>query len=262
MRPRRRSPDMVATRLPERSPTSCPPSRRATRTPASSSPHAGSFAGGISWPPPGAFALPDTRGLDVQSVSALTAGPLAARSRARTVSPGVLRSSPLQHSLSRCPRLFESSRSATPARRRAARPAPRPAAPRLEALEDRQVLSITLSVAPNGVGTIVIQGSGHADVVRVFESFTAGPNPLPTYRVTLRNGIYPGEDASFLRDKVQRISFKGYAGDDTFTNETYVPSVALGGSGNDRLVGGGSVDYLSGGALLCGERDTALPGAA
>jgi len=123
------------------------------------------------------------------------------------------------------------------------------------------VLSITLSVAPNGVGTIVIEGSGYGDVVRVFESFTAGPNPLPTYRVTLRNGIYPGEDASFLRDKVQRISFKGYAGDDTFTNETYVPSEALGGSGNDRLVGGDSVDYLSGGDLLSGDGDSTLPGA-
>jgi Ca2+-binding RTX toxin-like protein len=47
--------------------------------------------------------------------------------------------------------------------------------------------------------------------------------------------------------QVNRISFRGYAGDDTFRNDTPIGSFASGGAGNDTLYGGRGMDELHGG---------------
>jgi Ca2+-binding RTX toxin-like protein len=46
---------------------------------------------------------------------------------------------------------------------------------------------------------------------------------------------------------VQQITFRGYAGDDYFANNTNIRSTAYGDAGNDTLIGGGNVDVLFGG---------------
>ncbi|QDV26829.1 G8 domain-containing protein [Aureliella helgolandensis] len=50
----------------------------------------------------------------------------------------------------------------------------------------------------------------------------------------------------FRVQDLSRILFWGNGGDDTFVNETHLPLLAFGGSGNDRLVGGTSADTLIG----------------
>jgi hypothetical protein len=49
------------------------------------------------------------------------------------------------------------------------------------------------------------------------------------------------------RAAVRRIRFDGLGGDDTFTNDSRIPSVAVGGLGNDSLAGGSAADQLFGG---------------
>ena len=49
------------------------------------------------------------------------------------------------------------------------------------------------------------------------------------------------------RAAVRRIRFDGLGGDDTFTNDSRIPSVAVGGLGNDSLTGGSAADQLLGG---------------
>ena len=46
---------------------------------------------------------------------------------------------------------------------------------------------------------------------------------------------------------VNRISFLGLAGSDSFTNDTSLQSVAFGGTGTDFLIGGSGIDLLDGG---------------
>lgn len=110
----------------------------------------------------------------------------------------------------------------------------------LERLEDRRVLTCSVSWTPPGVLTIL--GTAAADSVSVRESgghifvncYSAG-DPAPITRV------FNGGPA------VTRISFRGFAGNDDFKNETALPSVAYGGAGNDVLVGGSGSDRLQGG---------------
>jgi Ca2+-binding RTX toxin-like protein len=52
---------------------------------------------------------------------------------------------------------------------------------------------------------------------------------------------------SFLASEVKGIRFRGYDGNDVFTNFTRIPSVAFGGRGGDVLRGGSAVDELFGG---------------
>jgi Ca2+-binding RTX toxin-like protein len=59
----------------------------------------------------------------------------------------------------------------------------------------------------------------------------------------------PSVDATgeFDPAAITKIEFYGNGGDDSFTNDTYVPSAAWGGDGSDMLVGGYGDDALSGG---------------
>ena len=47
-------------------------------------------------------------------------------------------------------------------------------------------------------------------------------------------------------ERISEIVFNGYAGDDSFTNNTHYDSQAHGGSGDDVLMGGGGSDILNG----------------
>lgn len=56
-----------------------------------------------------------------------------------------------------------------------------------------------------------------------------------------------GRTSYFQRPQVESILFRGYGGDDRFSNDTDIPCEAYGYGGSDTLEGGGAVDKLNGG---------------
>jgi len=107
-----------------------------------------------------------------------------------------------------------------------------------ESLEGRIVLTAGISLDTT-TGTLGIMGSETADVSIVRYE---GVNVVATISNT--SGTIT---RSYRSSDVKAINFAGLAGDDTFTNNTAIPSTALGGAGNDNLRGGSSNDKLMGG---------------
>ncbi len=110
------------------------------------------------------------------------------------------------------------------------------------ALEDRKLLAVgaspmeSITLNPDS-SVLRIQGSDSADSV-----FVATPNETEV-RVNF-NGV----SCVFPRSAVSLIRFTGFGGDDIFGSAlSDIPTVAIGGEGNDRLVGGSNVDRLFGG---------------
>ena len=136
---------------------------------------------------------------------------------------------------------------------------PRPIESRLlcESLEGRIVLTAGIGLDPT-TGILAIMGSEKADVSVVRYD---GVNVLATI-----SNAAGTTTRSYRSSDVKAITFAGYAGDDFFTNNTAIPSTALGGAGNDNLRGGSSNDKLTGGdgndKLQGNKGDDILQGAA
>lgn len=75
---------------------------------------------------------------------------------------------------------------------------------------------------------------------------------------------FNGKNFTFNQAAVAKVSFDGKDGNDDFTNNTAIPSIAQGGKGNDHLVGGSAHDVLLGGdgsdTLSGGAGDDSLDG--
>lgn len=109
-------------------------------------------------------------------------------------------------------------------------------------LEVEQLMARVLpSVSPvslNVAGELMIHGTRGNDTV------TVAQDALDASKV---NVVFNGATFSFDLASVKGIEFEGGLGDDSFTNDTSIHSVADGGVGNDTLIGGSAGDKLIGG---------------
>jgi Ca2+-binding RTX toxin-like protein len=99
-------------------------------------------------------------------------------------------------------------------------------------------------------GVLTIKGTDLNDAVEVryVEEVGGGVSAAPTdfIRVTLSNPT--GDRVEFFHTaSVDSIEFFGYAGNDVFTNATFVGATISGGSGNDFLNSGFGNDVIEGG---------------
>lgn len=104
----------------------------------------------------------------------------------------------------------------------------------VESLTDRVVPSVSLISSE-----IYIFGSEGGDSVEVVAAYTDGGYE---YRVT-ENEVTTSIPVDMVTG---RVVFHGGGGDDSFVNNTSLPTEARGGEGNDILVGGWGDDYLFG----------------
>src|SRR5690348_2282072 len=103
----------------------------------------------------------------------------------------------------------------------------------VKALEQRALLAADIGVAE---GFVTIEGSDDADVAEVHID---GDHLVIEVGVANSAGeVTDVHSESLLLSDVHGIFFRGGAGDDVFVNETGINSIAIGGSGNDVLVGG------------------------
>lgn len=104
----------------------------------------------------------------------------------------------------------------------------------LEGLSER--IAPATGILKSALGVVTIEGTATDDTSSVSVS---GRNVV----ITLNSSsvIYP-------TSVVRSLVFKGLDGNDSFSNSTSLPSLALGGNGNDTLSGGNLVDQLFGGA--------------
>jgi Calpain family cysteine protease/RTX calcium-binding nonapeptide repeat (4 copies) len=103
--------------------------------------------------------------------------------------------------------------------------------------------SISLNTS-NGV--LTIEGSTtYNDSVKVYINHRAGD--LADLLTVQLGNINTPQVAAYDPAAVKQIVFRGYAGDDTFNNLTWIPSVVDGGAGNDALLGGSADDIMYGG---------------
>src|SRR5262249_20285582 len=94
---------------------------------------------------------------------------------------------------------------------------------------------VTLSAS----GQLLIHGTAGDDTV----SISVTPHAKGKLQV-----VYDGQQYTFGARGVKKIVFDGGAGNDSFTNNTAIRSVADGGTGKGTLVGGSGNDTLIGGA--------------
>ncbi|MCE9564149.1 MAG: hypothetical protein K8U57_19060 [Planctomycetes bacterium] len=115
--------------------------------------------------------------------------------------------------------------------------------PRVEALDDRSLMSVTLSG-----GLLTVVGTTGADQIRVT---LASPTML---QVTVDT---TGDNQQFSLSAVNNILIRALAGDDNVVVGPSIPTPAeirawagndtvLGGGGSDKILGGGGNDYLQG----------------
>lgn len=60
--------------------------------------------------------------------------------------------------------------------------------------------------------------------------------------------LYDGASYQFDASKIKLVKFNGGLGNDSFTNNTSIASIANGGAGDDTLIGGSGKDILNGGS--------------
>jgi hypothetical protein len=118
----------------------------------------------------------------------------------------------------------------------AATPARRPSL--LEALEGRQMLSVSVAR-----GTLTVTGTSGDDTIVVSQD----PTRKSTFRISV-NGALSGVDQVGVR----RINISGLEGNDLISvdptyGEITLPVNVAGGSGNDTIIGGSGSDLLQGG---------------
>lgn len=109
----------------------------------------------------------------------------------------------------------------------------------MESLEGRIVLTAGIEFDPRS-GVLTIEGGATNDVCVVRQ---AGR----TLTASLNLGGGATETRSLKASDVKLVVFKGLDGDDAFTNETGVKTVANGGRGMDTIRGGRGVDEIRGG---------------
>ena len=115
--------------------------------------------------------------------------------------------------------------------------------PTLEALESRMMLHS--AVLNNGVLTLT--GTASADYTSVVIHTHGTPWTWDDeVKVDMSSGINHAHTFWFDYDDVFSIVFHGGLGNDEFYNTTVLPSIALGGPGNDTLSGGRGADSLYG----------------
>jgi Ca2+-binding RTX toxin-like protein len=112
--------------------------------------------------------------------------------------------------------------------------------PQLEALEARQLL--TMSVTLGGNGTLFLTGTDRGDYVHVDSD---------GYAITVKyatQGDQVWSHKSYDTHRVFAIVFNGYGGNDLFENNTHTSSTAYGGANDDVLLGGYGDDVFYGGS--------------
>jgi Ca2+-binding RTX toxin-like protein len=133
---------------------------------------------------------------------------------------------------------------------------------RIEALEDRQMLSITL----DSLGTLSVVGTSSAEGIRV-EEVTEQVGSLPVYNGAtgqwqmaplyadfIKATRYAGlsqivvETGKFAAADVLALSISGLGGSDNLENATDLPAMMLGGAGSDIVFGGSGADSIDGGS--------------
>ncbi|WP_020470607.1 C39 family peptidase [Zavarzinella formosa] len=128
----------------------------------------------------------------------------------------------------------------------------------LQSLEAREVPSGN-PAPPTGVsvdqyGTLNIVGKETDDVASVSINADGQVHAVLGHKLTIEGGGVVGRitlndaDKTYSADQVKRIVFYGKDGQDTFTNDTSLPSTAYGDGGGDELTGGSGKDILIGGA--------------
>jgi len=109
---------------------------------------------------------------------------------------------------------------------------------RLEQVEGRDVPSVTLPDPGQVVGGVLtITSDAGSDVVVV------SSDPATGDIVVTAAGQAP---VTFSSGDVSTILFVGGAGDDMFINQSALPAIALGGTGNDTLIAGSAASFLFG----------------
>lgn len=123
-----------------------------------------------------------------------------------------------------------------------------PVKPRLERLEDR--LALTISVTRQA-GRILIDGTAAGDRVIIREQIT-GAGLSQSYVLTVTANGTEQQFGPFVRDfaragipTLNEIVFRGFGGDDVFRNYSSVRATAHGGDGDDELFSLGSDPLVS-----------------
>ncbi len=106
----------------------------------------------------------------------------------------------------------------------------------VECLENRRLMAADISLAANGL--LSIKTGTAADNVRIYSA--EGKT-----QVSIQMGNAALEKYSFT--KVYQLDIRTYAGNDTISNETRIPSIVLSGNGNDSVYGGSGADTIYGG---------------
>lgn len=114
--------------------------------------------------------------------------------------------------------------------------------PQIQALESRQLLSASVSLAASGV--LTVNGTSGNDVIRITLDAT-NPRQLDV--------ITNGTTKSFTASSIKSITVNAGAGNDDvevleLNGSITIPMTLLGGAGNDTLVGGSGNDYIDGGS--------------
>ena len=142
-------------------------------------------------------------------------------------------SNPLANFISKLGNRLECSTST--ARRKSTRRSPKLC--NYGSLEDRKMLAAAAVVD----GTLEVRGDNTSEVLSVRQV----ESDLIVYS---RSGAGNGEN--FFRtsaENVDAITIRGFGGNDQIINRTEIPSLLLGGNGNDLLVGGTGEDVIQGG---------------
>jgi Ca2+-binding RTX toxin-like protein len=108
-----------------------------------------------------------------------------------------------------------------------------------------QVEELMPRALPSG-GTVTLSSSGLLSIIGTPHNDTATVS-VSTYNPSRLKVVLDGTTHTFNRSAVKSIFFDGKAGNDTFINNTSISSVAYGGVGNDKLIGGSGKDILLGG---------------
>ena len=106
--------------------------------------------------------------------------------------------------------------------------------PCLETLDERRLPSVTSVTLSAGTLSIVCDSANDNVTVNA-----QGPS------VVVRDLTHP--NTTWTRSGVERITFQGNSGNDSFSNNVAVPVSAYGGPGSDTLVGDAAADTLDGG---------------
>lgn len=118
--------------------------------------------------------------------------------------------------------------------------------PEVEALEDRDLLSVSISFSKQ-TGVLSLNGSDRADRNDYATVRVQGNKVVATIIEKALNGKVKDREVKKVKlALVKQIGFDGNAGDDTFANRTAIASLAYGNAGNDVLEGGTGMDTLLG----------------